>query len=146
MAVKKFFKWTVLILLALVVGLGTWFWTPDLSVDELRARYTDDASQFIELANGQTIHVRDEGARDGPAIILLHGSSASLQTWEPWVERLSDDYRIITYDQPGHGLTGPTPDGNYDTEVFVETLDGVADALGVSQFVLGGNSMGGWVS
>lgn len=143
---KRFFKWAAIILVALIAGTIAWFWTPDRSVDDLRARYTTDASQFITLDNGITVHVRDEGPRDAPAIVLLHGSSASLQTWEPWIERLSDDYRIVTYDQPGHGLTGPNPDGNYDTEVFVETLDGVINTLGLTHFVLGGSSMGGWVS
>ncbi|QLC24709.1 alpha/beta hydrolase [Parasphingopyxis algicola] len=143
---KRFFKWAALILLILIVGAVAWFWTPDRDAAELRALYTTDASQFIELENGLTVHVRDQGPRDAPVIVLIHGSSASLQTWEPWVERLSDDYRIVIYDQPGHGLTGPTPDGNYDTAVFVETAQGVADALALDRFVIGGNSMGGWVS
>ncbi len=143
---KTFFKWAALILLICVGGAIFWFWTPDRDVEELRALYTNDASQFIELPSGLTVHVRDEGPRAAPVLVLVHGSSASLQTWEPWVERLSDDYRIISYDQPGHGLTGPTPDGNYDTDIFVETLDGVANALGLTDFVVAGNSMGGWVA
>ena len=143
---KKFLKWTALTLLIVIVGAIVWFWTPDRDADELRAIYANDSSQFIEIYSGLTVHVRDHGPRDAPVIMLLHGSSASLQTWEPWVERLSDDYRVITYDQPGHGLTGPTPDGNYDTQVFVETAQGVAEALELDRFVIGGSSMGGWVS
>ena len=143
---KKFLKWTALTLLIVIVGAIVWFWTPDRDADELRAIYANDTSQFIELDGGLTVHVRDYGPRDAPVIMLLHGSSASLQTWEPWVEQLSEDYRVITYDQPGHGLTGPTPDGNYDTEVFVETAQGVTEALELDRFVNGGRSMGGWVS
>lgn len=143
---KKFLKWTALTLLIVIVGAIAWFWTPDRDADELRAIYANDTSQFIELDSGLTVHVRDHGPRDAPVIMLLHGSSASLQTWEPWVEQLSGDYRVITYDQPGHGLTGPTPDGNYDTQVFVETAQGVAEALELDRFVIGGSSMGGWVS
>lgn len=143
---KKFLKWTALTLLIVIAGAIAWFWTPDRDPDELRALYANDSSQFIELDSGLTVHVRDQGPRDAPVIMLLHGSSASLQTWEPWVEQLSADYRVITYDQPGHGLTGPTPDGNYDTPVFVETAQGVAEALELDRFVIGGNSMGGWVS
>ena len=143
---KKFLKWTALTLLIVIAGAIAWFWTPDRDPDELRALYANESSQFIELDNGLTVHVRDQGPRDAPVIMLLHGSSASLQTWEPWVEQLSADYRVITYDQPGHGLTGPTPDDNYDTPVFVETAQGVAEALELDRFVIGGNSMGGWVS
>lgn len=143
---KKFLKWTVLTLLVAIVGAIAWFWTPDRDAEELRAQYANDASQFIELDNGLTVHVRDEGPRDAPAILLVHGSSASLHTWEPWVARLSDDYRVVTYDQPGHGLTGPHPEGDYPTESFVDTLAGVVDNLGLTRFVVGGNSMGGWTS
>ncbi|MEM8695378.1 MAG: alpha/beta hydrolase [Pseudomonadota bacterium] len=143
---KKFFKWTALILILLIGGVIAWFWTPDRDADELRALYANDASQFIELDNGLTVHVRDEGPRDAPAILLVHGSSASLHTWEPWVASLSNEYRVVTYDQPGHGLTGPHPDGDYSTESFVGALAGVADALDLGRFVVGGNSMGGWTS
>jgi pimeloyl-ACP methyl ester carboxylesterase len=142
----KFIKRAALVLLLLLVALTAWFWTPDRSVDELRATYANNASQFVELANGVTVHLRDEGPRNAPAIILLHGSSASLHTWEPWVEALSEDFRVITYDQPGHGLTGPHPDAAYTAADFVETVDNVADALDLASFTLGGNSMGGWIS
>lgn len=143
---KKFLKWTALILIILIGGAVAWFWTPDRDAEELRGLYANESSQFIELDSGLSVHVRDHGPRDAPVIMLVHGSSASLQTWEPWVDRLSADYRVVTYDQPGHGLTGPTPDGNYDTEIFVETANQVANALGLDRFVIGGSSMGGWVS
>ncbi len=143
---KTILKWTALILLIAIAGTIAWFWTPDRPVEELRGKYASAASQFVELENGLTVHVRDEGPRDAPVLVLLHGSSASLHTWEPWVERLSDRYRIVTYDQPGHGLTGPNPDGDYRADAFVQTVEEVADALGLTRFVLGGNSMGGWVA
>lgn len=143
---KKFFKWAALILFVVIAGGIAILWTPDRSVEELRAEYANDASQFIELDNGPTVHVRDEGPRDAPVLVLLHGSSASLHTWEPWVERLSSNYRVVTLDQIGHGLTGPHPDDDYSPASFVATVEGVAEALGLERFVLGGNSMGGWVS
>lgn len=143
---KRFLKWAASILLILIGGAVFWFWTPDRDIGELRVLYANETSQFVELPSGLTVHVRDEGPRDAPVLVLVHGSNASLHTWEPWVERLSNSYRIVTYDQPGHGLTGPTPDGNYDTAIFVETLEGVANALGLAEFALGGSSMGGWVS
>lgn len=120
--------------------------TPDTDPAEMRAKYGAAPSQFIALANGPTVHLRDEGPRDAPAIILLHGSNADLHTWQPWVERLRDDYRIIRFDQIGHGLTGPAPDGDYSAAAFVKTVDQVADRLGLGKFILGGNSMGGKVA
>jgi pimeloyl-ACP methyl ester carboxylesterase len=59
------------------------------------------------------VHVRDQGNTDGPAIVLLHGSNASLHTWEPWVAQLGDRFRIVTMDMPGHGLAGRTPGDDY---------------------------------
>ncbi|MDC0887047.1 alpha/beta hydrolase, partial [Altererythrobacter sp.] len=59
---------------------------------------------------------------------------------------LRGEYRVIRFDQIGHGLTGPARDNNYAREKFVETVDLVADRLGLERFVLGGNSMGGGIA
>lgn len=142
-------KWFVRIAIGLAVILGIAFLllrTPDTDRDAMRAKYGDAPSQFVTLPDGQSIHLRDEGPPDAPAIILLHGSNADLHTWHPWVAALSRDYRIIRYDQIGHGLTGPSNDEKYALPDFVEDVDQVADYLGIDSFVLGGNSMGGWVA
>lgn len=47
------------------------------------------------------------------ALVLLHGSNASLHTWEPWVEEIGGVLRIVTVDLPGHGLTGPSSERDY---------------------------------
>ena len=120
--------------------------TPDTDVEEMRAKYGSAPSQFVELANGQTVHLRDEGPRDAPAIILLHGSNADLHTWQPWVEALDDDYRVIRYDQIGHGITGAAFDEDYTFGRYVEAVDLVAQQLDLDRFVLAGNSMGGSIA
>lgn len=117
--------------------------TPDTDPAEMRAKYGGPPSQFVEIGDGVTVHLRDEGPRDAPAIVLLHGSNADLQTWEPWVAGLSDSYRIIRFDQVGHGLTGPDPAHDYSTENFTSDINEVAGALGLENFFIGGNSMGG---
>src|SRR3546814_2104462 len=76
----------------------------------------------------------------------LFRSNASLHTWEPLVTRLGADYRIVTLDLPGHGLTGATPDTDYSAEGMMHAVDVVAAKLGLDHFALGGNSMGGWVA
>lgn len=120
--------------------------TPDTDPAEMREKYGAAPSQFVQLAGGLTVHLRDEGPQDAPAIVLLHGSNADLHTWQPWVDRLKQDYRVIRFDQIGHGLTGPAPDGDYGLSAFVENVDQVADHLGLDRFVLAGNSMGGAVA
>ena len=77
-------------------------------------------------------HVRDEGPRDDPApIVLLHGTSSSLHTWEGWVAGLRQQHRVITFDLPGFGLTGPAPDADYSIEAHVRHVLAVLDHLGV---------------
>ena len=139
-------KWVwrgLLALLTVLVIAFLIFRTPDTDPKIMRALYGGPPSQFIAIGNGVTVHLRDEGPRDAPAIVLLHGSNADLHTWEPWVEALKGRYRVIRFDQVGHGLTGPDPKHDYSRDNYVADVLEVADALGLDRFVLGGNSMGG---
>ena len=133
-------------LVAVAAGLWLAFRVPDVPVATLRAKYASPASQFVAVMPGLTIHLRDEGPRDGVPLVLLHGSNASLHTWEPWIARLGGRYRIVTFDFPAHGLTGPAPDGRYTQAAYAEVVQAVADRLALGRFVLGGNSMGGGVA
>ncbi len=120
--------------------------TPDIPAETLRARYASPASRFLVLEPGFAVHVRDEGPRDAPVLLLLHGSNASLHTWEPWVARLGRDHRIVSLDLQGHGLTGPIPSGCYTGTCMAETVERVRARLGIDRMVVGGNSMGGLVA
>ncbi|MEP5937302.1 MAG: alpha/beta hydrolase [Erythrobacter sp.] len=128
---------------------------PDTDPAQMRAKYGGEPSQYIELSDGLTVHLRDEGPKSGapedpegdaPAIILLHGSNADLSTWDAWADDLSQDYRVIRYDQIGHGLTGPATNDDYQVESFTQDLDEIADRLELDSFVLAGNSMGGAIA
>lgn len=143
---KRAFKWFFGLLLVALIALFAIGYTPDTDPAAMRAKYASKASQFIEVGGGLTMHIRDEGNPAGPVLVLLHGSNASLHTWEPWVARLGAKYRIISVDQIGHGLTGPNPSGEYDGAAFVATLDALLTKLGVTRFALAGNSMGGYVA
>lgn len=134
------------IIAALLLIAFLFFRTPDTDPAEMQAKYGGAPSQMVQLSNGMTVHLRDEGPRDALPIVLLHGSNADLHTWQPWAESLRGEYRVIRFDQRGHGLTGGAPDDNYALDGFVGDVDAVADALNLDQFVLAGNSMGGWIS
>lgn len=121
-------------------------WAPDRSVDSLKARWAQPPSQFIEVA-GMQVHLRDEGPRDDPIpIVLLHGTSASLHTWDGWVQTLTKTRRVIRFDMPAFGLTGPNPQNDYSIKSYVAFVTAVVDKLGVQRFVLGGNSLGGQIA
>ncbi|MBP7132016.1 MAG: alpha/beta hydrolase [Aquabacterium sp.] len=134
------------LLLALValVGVGVALsWAPDRPVETLTGRWAPPPSQFVSI-EGMQMHLRDEGPRTDPQpIVLLHGTSASLHTWDGWTEALKSGRRVIRMDLPGFGLTGPMPDGNYRLSRYVEVVIALLDQLEVSQVVLAGNSFGG---
>ena len=139
-------KWlgrVLLLVVALLLGVYLLLRTPDSDPAAMRAKYGGAPSQFVDLAGGLKVHLRDEGPRDAPVIVLLHGSNDDLHTWDPWAAQLSKTYRVIRFDQIGHGLTGPEPHGDYSPRAFVETIDQVTTRLGVTRFALAGNSMGG---
>jgi pimeloyl-ACP methyl ester carboxylesterase len=130
----------------LVVALGAYVaraWEPDRPVEALTARWAPPPSQFLEV-DGLRVHLRDVGSREDPTpLVLLHGTSASLHTWEGWVTRLEGHHRVITLDLPGFGLTGPFPDGDARLEKTLHLLEALLTKLQVSRCVLAGNSYGG---
>lgn len=119
---------------------------PDLPWSALDAKYANSQSRFADLSGEVKVHYRDEGPRDAPPIVLVHGFAASLHAWEPWVQRLSGEYRVISLDLPGHGLTRTPPGFRGGLDRNVQVVDELTTKLGVKTFVLGGNSMGGGVS
>ena len=78
--------------------------------------------------------------------MLIHGTAASLHTWEPWVSDLKETKRIITFDLPAYGLTGPNANHDYSQKAYVEMLDSLLIKLKINRCILGGNSLGGSVS
>jgi len=146
---KPLLKFLAAALALLVVAAGTLialYRVPDRPVEDLKARWAPPPSQFVQIA-GMSVHLRDEGPREDPLpIVLLHGTGASLHTWEGWARALKDEHRVISYDMPGFGLTGPSPDANYTIENYVRVLVAVLDQVGVQRCVLAGNSLGGYVA
>ena len=137
----------VLLLVTGAIGAAFIAWrVPDQPVSALQAKWAPPPSQFIAV-RGMQVHVRDEGPRDDAVpIVLLHGTGASLHTWDGWTRELTRERRVIRFDLPGFGLTGPSPDGVYSIESYVDTVLALADTLGVQRFVLAGNSLGGYVA
>ena len=122
------------------------YWAPDRPVDQLKARWAPPPSQFVAI-EGMSVHLRDEGPRDDASpLLLLHGTSSSLHTWEGWVPALRARHRVISVDLPGYGLTGPFPDGDYRLAHYTRFIGELLDAQGVRHAVLVGNSFGGQVA
>jgi pimeloyl-ACP methyl ester carboxylesterase len=149
---KRLFKF----LIVLIIFLGVLFLivrTPDTDRGEMHAKYGGELAHYTgsprQLIDGElNVHYRDQGNPEGKPIIFIHGSNASLHTWEQIIANMGDDYRLISLDLPGHGLTGQHPDDDYGITGMFDGLQGVIDELnlGDEQLILVGNSMGGWVS
>jgi pimeloyl-ACP methyl ester carboxylesterase len=122
---------------------------PGRTVAELSERWATPPSTFMDI-KGMSIHLRDEGPRsDMQPILLIHGTSASLHTWDGWTSALSTHRRVIRFDLPGFGLTGPEPTNTYTIEHYASVVVAVLDALDIDSAVIGGNSLGGniaWVT
>lgn len=135
----RWFAIVFFVALALIV----WQWKSDLPLDQLKARWATGASRFVEV-DGLDVHYRDEGT--GAPIVLLHGTGASLHTWDTWADVLSASHRVVRLDLPGFGLTGPNPRGDYRIDAYVDLVDHFVERLGLGRFALGGNSLGGQIA
>ena len=137
---------TIAVVSALVIMvLCYWLWTPDRDRVAMEAKYANSPDDFVEVA-GIRLHVRDSGPKAAPAVILLHGFGASLHTWEGWAKTLSRDMRVIRFDLPGSGLTGPDPRGDYTDARALEILLALMDRLGIARASLVGYSIGGRIA
>jgi pimeloyl-ACP methyl ester carboxylesterase len=137
----------LLILTSIALALSR---APNVEVQSLVARWAPPPSDFVDV-RGMVVHVRDVGPRDDPApLLLLHGTSASLHTWEGWVAALKGQRRVVTVDLPGFGLTGPFaggyPEQDYSGDAYARFVVDLMDTLQLQRVVLVGNSLGGEIA
>ncbi|WP_374659587.1 alpha/beta fold hydrolase [Inhella sp.] len=134
------------LLLALAASVAA-FKALDRPLESLVHRWAPPPSQFSELRLGserQLAHWRDEGPReDALPILLLHGTSDSLHTWDGWVAELAKTRRVLRVDLPGFGLTGPAADGDYRMAAYVRFVKAFLDDRGLQRVLIAGNSLGG---
>ncbi len=144
--IKRLGKILFLLLAIAVIALVAWGYSGDRTVAELRARWAPAPSEFKQI-DGLEVHLRDQGPRDDALpVLLLHGTSASLHTWEGWARAIAQTRRVISIDLPGFGLTGPNVERDYRTERYVRHVLAVLDHLAIKRVVLAGNSLGGEIA
>ena len=139
----KAFKIIALAFISLILLAAIYLWTPDKPKAELEKTYSSPKNAYVSVL-GVNMHYQDTGpSKNATPILFLHGFGSSLQTWDTWAQALSDDYRVISVDLPGFGLTGADPSGTYTDQRSVEVLEAFLKALQIPKVVLVGNSMGG---
>lgn len=142
----KYLKFIGLSLLVFVVALSCFYWKNDIPLETLKSKYTTAASAFVDVMQMQ-VHYRDEGNKnDSLPLVLIHGTGASLHTWEESVKLLTDSFRVITLDLPAYGLTGPNPKRIYSQEFYVQFIDEFLKRILVNKCIIGGNSLGGAIA
>lgn len=146
MIIKKIIRRLIIFLIASILLIITLFGQRDIPLDLLKKKYANSHSSFISL-DGMSVHYRDEGnVTDSIPLVLIHGTGASLHTFDSWTKILKNDRRIIRMDLPGYGLTGPFADRNYSIKNYVLFLKKFLIGLGIKQCVIGGNSLGGQIA
>jgi len=130
----------------LIVAFIIIFSHRDIPLDDLKIKYANSNSSFVAV-NKMDVHFRDEGVQtDTIPILLIHGTGASLHTFNSWSDRLKKSNRVIRVDLPAYGLTGPFPDENYTMANYTAFLKDFLTALNIKQCVLAGNSLGGAIA
>ena len=94
--------------------------------------------------NGTTLNVRLDGPADGPVLVFSNSLATSMAMWDDQVSRLQERYRILRYDNRGHGGSKPTP-GPYTLDLLARDVVGLLDALDIESVSVCGLSMGGMI-
>jgi 3-oxoadipate enol-lactonase len=96
-------------------------------------------------ANGLVIHTRDQGRRDGAPLVFINSLGTDFRIWNEVAEILAPDFRIITYDKRGHGLSESGPDQNHMAD-YARDLAALLDQVGVGRATIVGLSIGGLIA
>lgn len=95
--------------------------------------------------DGVKVYYEDHGS--GPAVLLTHGYSATSEMWKGQVAAFQDRYRVITWDMRGHGRTdSPEDQSLYSEAATCDDIAAILRHLGVQRAVIGGLSLGGYMS
>ncbi len=139
-------KWFLLILLVIIAVFLIKDFKSDIPVETLKTKYAVPPSQFMEV-DGMQVHYRDEGnTADTVPLVLIHGTSSSLFTWDACTQVWKKNHRVIRFDLPAFALTGPNADNVYTYERYVDFVNNVLEKLHVKKCYLAGNSLGGAIA
>lgn len=100
---------------------------------------------FARLSNGLRLAYVEQGRRDGPVIVFLHGYTDSHRSFDLLRPYMPDAYRVIALTARGHGRSDK-PDATYETTDMAGDVKAFLDALGIERAIIAGHSMGAAVT
>ncbi len=146
---KKFIQYISLGILAILVVVFVTIIAlaeGDKKLASLLPLYANKESKFMPVL-GMQVHYRIEGVEtDMVPLVLIHGTSASLHTWDSLTLLLRGKKKIIRFDLPAFGLTGPNKENTYNADVYNIFVDSLLEALHVNSCIVAGNSLGGSIA
>jgi pimeloyl-ACP methyl ester carboxylesterase len=104
----------------------------------------EPSREFMARGVPLAFHVVEWGDTRYPPVLLLHGRTANAISWHRFATGLADHYRVVAFDQRGHGLSDWP--GRYTDRLLVADVGRVAEAAGLASFALIGHSMGGAIA
>ncbi len=134
----------LVLLFLIILGIG---YKSDIPKEVLIKKYAKNStSKFIEI-DGMNVHYKIEGKENNSIpLVLIHGTSSSLFTWDSCVKDWSKTNKIIRLDLPGFALTGPNKENNYSFEYYTKFIYKFLLKLNVKKCNLAGNSLGGGIA
>ncbi len=118
----------------------------DIPVAQLKAKYQKVNSAFIDIDGVSVHYIMDGRMDDSLPIVFIHGTSASLHTWDTLSSLLKTNKKIIRLDLPAFGLTGPNRLNQYSFNFYNQFLDEFLLKLNVTKCIVAGNSLGGSIA
>lgn len=110
---------------------------------ELREEFGNPDDRYIDLEGIEVVY-RDEGT--GPTILLIHGSASNLRSLDRLANALSEDFRVIRYDVPPFGLSGPVEHLDLSDVRPEDVPARLLGSLGVDKATIVGTSYGGSIA
>ncbi len=140
---NKIVKITTIVLLGIILFTAC---DDDIPVGQLKKKYQKQNSAFIDI-DGVPVHYIIEGnTADTTPIVLIHGTSASLHTWDTLSSLLKNTKKIIRFDLPAFGLTGSSRLNQYTFNYYSNFIDSLLFKLNITKCIIAGNSLGGSIA
>lgn len=94
-------------------------------------------------ARGMSFHYVEWGRPEAPPVLCFHGITQTAHSWDEVAAALAEEYRVLCFDQRGHGDSDWAADGTYTRQEMAADIAALVDALGLARCFVVGMSMGG---